>query len=710
MTSPASVLTALRHAGADWRRTEGVRLVFVGKTLLAGFGALWLAYRLGLGAPQTALTTVFLLALPSTGMVLEKSFYRLGGTLAGTAAAVALCALLVQQPVLLFAGLALWVGLCTSGAAMFRNQQSYSFLLAGYTAVIVLVPAISTPGDVFLIAVTRLSEVSLGVLCSAVVSDAVLPRGQGPLLLQLVQGRYQRFWRFCHDVLEEKLSATAMEAGHLRFATDVAALESGRAAAWFETAHARSDSAALRAFNAAFMDTLTTFYGLHRLLLRLRRQPDESLPPLVATLYRHAATALQGTPDVTWLAGAQQQLQRDQTTMRRHAAHLVPALRLELDTAAELLGRFLLRLSDLQAHYLNLMQAVLPQSGRAPLPPQHLAPRSSLAARPYAPATPPWLIAAHGARAAAALLILAAAWYWLAWPAAPSAILMASIFCGLSSASPRPNAALRQISAGFVFGWPLAFATVYGLLARADGFPMLVLALLPLTALAAYLISDPKRAGAGVGMGLFATQVIVPPDQRMPDPTLFLNNSTALVIGVGLAYLMFALILPRHTMGQKDHVARALWRQAARACVAPLDGLQHQFGSRVRDLLNQLNGAAGPAPDAAHLAVARQALTLLELGQCVIELRQLVALTRAGRTRAVLQRVVDNMGEYLRAPRGASWQQALAALEEAGPALRIARRRAVRAGEQPRALRLAAALADVHALHTAMLDQRPAIL
>ena len=693
------LLTALVNAGRDWSHTEGPRLVFVIKTLLAGFGALWLAYRLGLGAPQTALTTVFLLALPSTGMVLEKAFYRLGGTLAGSVAAVALCGLLVQQPVLLFVGLALWVGLCTSGAALFRNQQSYSFLLAGYTAVIILVPAISTPNDVFLIAVTRLTEVSLGVLCSAFVSDAVLPRRQGPQVLLLAHGRYQRFLRFCHDVLEAKLSGADIELGHLRFAADVAALESGRAAAWFETAHGRTDSRALRAFNAAFMDTLTTFYGLHRLLQRLRRHPDDAaqpaIMPLVATLYRHAAGALRDTPDAAWLSPALRQLRHDLAGMRRHSARLAPALRLELDSAAELLGRFLLHVSELQAHYRNLTQ---PQAGPNLLALPHL---------PYAPATPPWLILASGGRAAAALLILVAAWYWLAWPAAPSAILMASIFCGLSSASPRPNAAVRQILGGFVLGWPLALGTMYGMVVRADGWPMLVLALLPLTTLAAYLISDPKRAGVGVGMGLFATQIIVPPDQRAPDPALFLNTSTALVIGVALASLMFALLLPRHTVGQKDHVARALWRQAARTCVARLDGLKHVYGSRVRDLLNQLNNAAGASPDAAHLAVVRQALTLLELGQAVIDLRRLLAVTRAGRTRAALQRCVERMGSYLRAPGRASHGHALAALDEAGPAVRAARRRAVRSGEQERPLRLAAALADVHALQTALLDQLP---
>ena len=49
---------ALRSAGQDWLRLEGERWIFILKTLLAGFAALWLAFRLGFDSPGTALITV----------------------------------------------------------------------------------------------------------------------------------------------------------------------------------------------------------------------------------------------------------------------------------------------------------------------------------------------------------------------------------------------------------------------------------------------------------------------------------------------------------------------------------------------------------------------------------------------------------------------------------------------------------------------------
>ena len=146
---------ALRGASRDWLRLEGERWIFVLKTLLAGFAALWLAFRLGFDSPGTALLTVLIVSSPQSGLVLEKGFYRLLGTLAGCAAALILVGMLASQPVLLLAALSLWIGLCAGCATLYRNSRSYGFVLAGYTACIIALPAIDRPLAVFDLAVTR---------------------------------------------------------------------------------------------------------------------------------------------------------------------------------------------------------------------------------------------------------------------------------------------------------------------------------------------------------------------------------------------------------------------------------------------------------------------------------------------------------------------------------------------------------------------------
>ncbi|MFA9219010.1 MAG: FUSC family protein [Sphingomonadaceae bacterium] len=678
-----------------WAGSEGQRWTFVAKAMLAAFSALWLAFRLGLDSPNTAMTTTFILALPSSGMVLEKAFYRLLGTLVGCSAALLIVALFPQQPPLLFLALAAWVGLCTAGAALYRNQQSYSFVLSGYTACMIAIPAIDLPTGAFTLAVTRLTEVGLGIIVAAVVHDVLFPRHAGQQVMSTVQARYTRFIGFCGEVLERRLSPTQVELNHLRFAADIATLESGRAAAFFEAAHARSHTRQLHAFNNAFMAALTTFYTLHRLTHRLRQQPASDpasarVLALVEPLHALLAAALQQelsavAPD--WLQ-VQQQLALSIAATRAGLGAVERAPRIDFDTAIELLQRFARDMADFAALYHGLAQQ------------KRMQVSDPVA---YHPRTPVMIVAGSGLRAALALLAGATLWYWLAWPYLGTAIVMTSIFSALASSSPRPTAMIKGVMLGFLLGAPLSFLTEFLLVVQADAYPMLVLAALPLFALGCYLSTDPQRAAMGIGMTLFCAQLVAPLNQMHYDGAAFLSAILAQIGGVALAYLIFAVILPEHTMGQKDHVADALWREALAVCRGPLLRLKHRFDNRVRDLLAQLSAAAGPAPDAGARAVVRQGLTLLELGHSVIELRQLIDSSPAGPVRNGLQLCVYQLSVYFRAPTPASNAAVRYVVLQAGATIR-----AELADTDPaRHQRLHTALTDLHSIYTSLLDQQP---
>ncbi|NRR33814.1 FUSC family protein [Oxalobacteraceae bacterium] len=688
-----AVLTWLRTQARDWAGSEGERWIFVAKTLLAGFGALWIAFRLGLDSPGTALTTTFILALPSSGMVLEKAFYRLLGTLVGCCAALLMTALLPQQPFFLFIVLAAWIGLCTCGAALHRNQQSYSFVLAGYTACMIAIPAIAHPPGVFALAVTRMTEVGLGILVAAVVHDALFPRHQSRQVMRTVQARYAGFLDFCSGVLENRLAPADVELAHLRYAADIAALESGRAAAFFEATHARADTRQLHAFNGAFMAALTTFYTLHRLLHRLRQQQGSRLPALLEPLSNALALELRAELDT---GGG---INRLRAGLPGHITTAMAALgrperaeRIDCETALELLERCA---RDIGA-FADSHAALGERKRQLPSEPQA-----------YSPRTPPAIVLASGFRAACALLLAAAIWYWMAWPYLGSATLMSTIFCALASSSPRPTAMVHQVLMGFLLAWPLSFVCEFFAVIHAGDFPMLVLAALPLFALGAYLSTGPRRAGVGVGISLFSAQVIAPANLMHVDVAGYLNATLALPAGVLLAYVIFSVLLPEHTMGQKDHIAAALWREARSTCGARLPRLKRRFDNRVRDLLSQLNAAAGPAPVEAIRAVLRQGLTLLELGHSVIELRGLLASSQPGPVRNGLELVIDMLAAYLRTPTSASNAEAQYVILQAGAPLRAAQAEAQQDGDSARVLRLQTALSDLHSIYTSLLDQMP---
>jgi uncharacterized membrane protein YccC len=672
-----------------WLSTEGERWIFVAKAMLASFSALWLAFRLGLDAPYTALATTIILAMPSSGMVLEKAFYRFLGTLVGCSAALALVALFPQMPTVLFLGLALWVALCTGGAAMHRNQQSYSFVLAGYTAVMIAVPAVDAPDHVFTLAVTRVTEVGLGIICSAVVHDVIFPRRHSRAVMRTVQARYAGFIDFCGKVLEQRITPADAELNHLKFAADIAALESGRAAAFFEAGHSRSHTRQLHAFNAAFMTALTTFYTLHRLSHRLRTAGTERVLTLVTPLEAHMAAALRDELTAARLAQMRNALADDIAAARAMLTDgpaLERAQQIDFDTAVELLQRFAGDLADFAVLYHGLTQQKRQQVSDPGA---------------YSPKTPPAIIVASGVRAGATLLLTAAMWYWLAWPATINAILMATIFCALASSSPRPTVLVSQVLMGFLIALPLAFITEFLMVAKADNFTTLMLAALPLLAFGAYLNSGPRWGGVGIGLGMFSATLVVPTNLMRYDVESFISSELSLTMGVMVAYLMFKVVLPEHTMGHRGHVAAALWREAQQACTARLHRLKRRFDNRVRDLLSQLNAAAGPAPSAETRAVVRQGLTLLELGHAVIELRQLIAASHAGAARDSLQAVLQLLAVYLHTPSRASGERALQAILSAGTAVRAA----LPDAHPERHARLQTALTDLHSIYTSLLDQ-----
>lgn len=726
--APYKIKYNMARLTGDWASAEGERWLFVAKTLLAAFSALWLAFRLGLDSPTTAMTTTFILALPSSGMVLEKAFYRLLGTLVGCASALLLVALFPQQAPLMFIGLALWIAACTCGAAMYRNQQSYSFVLAGYTAAMIAIPALDHPAGAFALAVTRVVEVSLGVICATVVHDALLPRHQSAQVMRTVQARYLRFFGFCRDVLEHKTPPAESELAHLRFAADIAALESGRAAAFFEAAHARGHSRQLHAFNSAFMAALTTFYALHRLTHRLRQDAASPVPALIEPLLARLAAALARGAALQGPALDEMQAELAAAIAASRAA--IPASsagepasahRIDFETAIELLARFARQFGEFAAIYHGLAQRK-----RMPVnDPQA-----------YAPTTPRAIVLASGFRAAAALLAVAGVWYWMAWPYAINAVLMTAIFCALASSSPRPTAMIKQVMTGFLIAWPLSFLTEFFLVLPGGGYPMLVLAAAPLFAAGAYLITDPKRAGVGIGMTLFSAQVIAPLNLAHYDVAAFLNTTLAMPLGVALAWAIFAVVLPQHTMGHKDYVAAALRREGLAVCAAPMRSLlpylpapllrlwlrlwprswprprcgtprlaavRHRFDNRVRDLLSQLNAAAGPTPTEAAREVVRQGLTLLELGHSVLELRALIAEAGRSEARSALLDCVSALASYFKAPTQERCTSAVGAVLRAGAAVRAALPDAATG----RAMRLRTALADLHSIYTCLLDQLP---
>jgi len=157
-------------------------MVFSIKTFIAAMLALFIALCFDLPNPYWAVTTVYIVAHPLSGASTSKAVYRLVGTAAGGAMSIILVPNLVNAPEFLTLAIALWVAVCLAISLLDRTPRSYGFMLAGYTAALTSFPLVDNPSAVFTYTTSRVIEISVAIICAAVINRVVFPRHAGPVL------------------------------------------------------------------------------------------------------------------------------------------------------------------------------------------------------------------------------------------------------------------------------------------------------------------------------------------------------------------------------------------------------------------------------------------------------------------------------------------------------------------------------------------------
>jgi uncharacterized membrane protein YccC len=631
--------------------------LFVVKSLLAMYAAAWLAMWLRLEQPSTTMITVAVVMHPHSGMVLAKSFYRALGTLAGSAFGLGLIAVFPQQREPFFLALSLWLALCAGGATLYRNFMAYGFVLAGYTAAIVTLPAVGNPLNSFDSAVMRVSEVLLGILVAAAFSDLLWPQRLRVVLRQSARAQFAQFIDFVRESTGGVLPRARMEQAHLEFVRAAVHLEDLRASVIFEDPEVRMRSARMRLLNQRYMAAATSFQSLHHLINRLQRHDRDVIAQALVALYRPIGQAL-STPSpqrhepgvlARRLRACADRLPMLTSTLR--APFEQPAARLEFDTGAALVLRFAEELADFTAVEASLRARNL----RGSVERVHFRRGNDLPGAAVAVL-----------RTFLTMLVLAAFWLASGWASGGSAMLLATIFAGLLAASPNPTAAATRTLYGYAAGMVAGFVAVFVLLPGSDGFVMLICATAGLLLVGPYLATRDTLPGVGAGYTLGFVYILALKNPMVYDPTHFLNDAIAQVAGLGLSGVAF-MVLPgvTGTQWQRRRQLRLLREQVALAASAPLEGLAWRFESVIRDLLQQTVAHTRPdSGESRHLLA--WSLAVQESGRAVIELRHDLRdspLHAAARDAAML--ALTAVAQLYRAPDAARWQAADAAVLDA---------------------------------------------
>ncbi|MEI2264628.1 FUSC family protein [Erwinia sp. CGal63] len=174
---------------------------FSAKTCLAAFLALYIALELNFEKPAWSLTTVFVASQLYSAATISKSIFRLLGTLLGGLFIFLIYPETVQYPLLFSLCVSLWVAACLYLSLHDRTPKSYVFMLAGYSAAIMGFPGVVSPLSISDIVISRIEEITLGIVCSSLIHQLILPVSIRSLLEQSVSLWYQNASKLCNELV-----------------------------------------------------------------------------------------------------------------------------------------------------------------------------------------------------------------------------------------------------------------------------------------------------------------------------------------------------------------------------------------------------------------------------------------------------------------------------------------------------------------------------
>ncbi|RZF24743.1 FUSC family protein [Paraburkholderia sp. UYCP14C] len=664
----------LNRAARDWASSDGLAWLHLLKTVAAGLLALGMAMLLDLPQPRIAMTTVFVLMQPFSGMVLAKSFYRILGTAVGTVAALVLGGLFVQQPELYMLGMIVWVSACIAAAVRYRHFRWYGFVLAGYTAALIGIPNVMAPHGLFLAALTRAAEVAVGIACSSAVSALLVPQRSSLALRRNLQIRYANFTAFTVDVLARRLERNQFERRFAEFIDEIAGFEATRTFVAFEDPAMRSSSAHLARLNSEFMDACARLHALHQLLKRLRVSRaasilaaiDPYLDELEALFEMRAEAEVEALHVAAGLRLFRANLPRRIRETRRPLEAASPESLADFDTAAELLYRFVGEWANYSETYACLWR-------RKERPQQSIRRRSSPHKCHHTSGsisrTNHFAVLFTFVRSAVVIGIASSFWIATNWPSGGLAVIGATLVCALTSTAPSATRMALQMTLGAVLATLTGYVFMCYVYPNIDGFPLLCVVLAPVLSLGAFIATRRGAAGFGIGFSVFFCLLAGPDNVVSYVPDLLINNGIALTASMVLAALVFAVVFPADMRWLIDRIMGDLRAQAVSACKDGLPGLNRRFQSSTHDLASQLRMLLTHRSRRRRDAL-RWMLATIEVGHAVIDLRNEAARAAYAdllqpRWRSVIEHSCDHLARLFERPGPRTLERALVAVRSA---------------------------------------------
>ena len=501
-------------------------LVFALKTFAASMLALVIALAMDLPRPYWAMATVYITSQPLAGATSSKAFFRVMGTLAGATMTVALVPNLVDAPELLCLAIALWVGLCLYLSLLDGTPRSYVFMLAGYTVALIGFPSVSEPGAIFEIAVARLEEISLGIICASLVSTIVFPRSVAPAVAHRLDGWLADARRLSGAVLLRKGTNETRRVKRVKLATDIVEIDTLSTHLVYDRLTDRNAVNGLGEIRLRMLMLLPVIASLEDRLAALGEEALQRQPELKRLLEDLAQ----------WIVGeasARQPAERIRAMIAERQAVLDGSADWERIIVTSLLLR-LRDLVDLSRDCRELTEAIADNRNVATV---ELAFHSEAGAAPVRHRDR-GLALWSAAGAATAILICCAFWIGAGWPDGASAPMMAAVACSFFAAQDEPARFIRSFGLWSLVAIVVVAVYLFALVPAISHLEVLVVALAPTFLLYGFLISRPATTGTGMALAANTATLLAIQSTYTADFESYANSAVAFFVGVVVAELV----------------------------------------------------------------------------------------------------------------------------------------------------------------------------
>ena len=557
-------------------RGIGVRpIIFSVNCYIATILTMFVAFSLDLKSPGWAMTTVYLTSQPLSGAMRAKAVYRAIGTFVGAAAMVAIVPNLVDAPELTTLAIMLWVALCVFVSLLDRTPRSYMFVLSGYTAALIGFPSVLAPDTVFDTAVSRVEEITLGVVCAAIVHSIVFPKSVFSAFEQKLRGAMADTRRWLADGLTQQASPEA-EMERRRIAADISELYVLGTSLRFDTAAHRPDIGTIRAFDRKIVALLPLVSAIEDRLTLLRRNG-----PLDAKLSR----AVEGVYD--WVNAKAPGDERHPAELKQACVAATPAVSPQSSWADLVAVNICVRLNELiDAWQANLDFAdYLADPERPPSAEIHAA-AAEIGPKPMH--TDPATALLSALAAIVAMGICAFFWIATAWPEGAGAIAFAAVSCTLFASLDDPTPAIRAITFILALCIPVVLVYQFFVLPAITGFVLLCCVLALVLIPAGILMAIPAYAVIGLALALGFCIEMSLQTSYTADLAAIVNSNSAFVLGGVVALLVTRMMRVIGTQASAQRLLRAIYRDLADLAAGRSHPTRDQWVSRMMDRVAML--------------------------------------------------------------------------------------------------------------------------